>query len=66
MPAMSHGSEALSSVVEFERELILSQMAQSTKANASGLSGCACVTRMRSGEKGEVWGKRRSARRLNE
>ncbi len=32
-----------------------------TKANAAGLSGCACVTRMRSGEKGEVWGKRGSA-----
>ena len=36
-----------------------------TKANAAGLSGCACVTRMRSGEKGEVWGKRGSARRLS-
>ena len=39
-----------------------------TKANAAGLrlSGCACVTRMRSDEKGDVLGKRRSARRLNE
>ncbi len=36
-----------------------------TKASAAGLSGCACVTRMRSGEKGEVRGKRGSARRLN-
>jgi hypothetical protein len=36
-----------------------------TKANAAGLSGCACVTRMRSGEKGEVR-ERGSARRLNE
>ncbi len=37
-----------------------------TKASAAGLSGCARVTRMRSGEKGEVRGKRGSARRLNE
>ncbi len=37
-----------------------------TKANTAGLSGCACVTRMRSGEKGEVWGERGSARRLTE
>ncbi len=27
-----------------------------TKASAAGVSGHACVTRMRSGEKGEVWG----------
>jgi hypothetical protein len=43
----------------------LSQMAQS-KASAAGLSGCACVPRMRSGKKWEVRGTRGSARRLNE
>ncbi len=42
----------------------LSETAQ--KASASGLSRRACVTRMKSGEKGEMCGKHRSARRLNE
>ena len=44
-----------------ERELIINTIPDGTKASAAGLSGCACVTRMRSGEKGEVWGKRRSS-----
>ncbi len=35
-----------------ELKLILSQMANGTKASAAGLSGRACVTRMRPGEKG--------------
>jgi hypothetical protein len=35
-----------------------------TKANAAGLSGCACVTRMRSGEKGEVLGQARKCKAL--
>jgi len=53
---------------ELELELILAQMPDGTTATAAGLSGCACVMRMsmRSGEKGKVWGKRGSARRLNE
>ncbi len=37
-----------------------------TKASAAGLSGCARVTRRGQAEKGEVWDKRRSARRLSE
>ncbi len=36
-----------------------------TKTHAVGLRGYACVTRTRSGVKEEVWGKRRSARRLS-
>ncbi len=36
------------------------------KANAAGLSRRACATRMRPGGKGEVWGKRSSARHLIE
>ena len=57
--------------LELELELILSQMAQypscaaaSTIANAAGLSGCACVMRMRSGGKEEAWDKPKEKRVL--
>ncbi len=65
---MSHSSVPIPipSSSKLELELRTNTIPNGTKANAAGLSGCACVTRMRSGEKGEVWGKRGSARRLNE
>ncbi len=53
-------AECKSPELELELELSI------TKDSAAGLSGRACFTRIRSDEKGEVWGERRRARRLNE
>ncbi len=56
-------AKGLGCLLGLELELA-STIPNGTKASAAGLSGCACVTCMRSGEKGEVLGQTRKCKAL--